>query len=367
MKRVLCIVGRMDAGGAETFLMKVYRGLDRSKYQMDFAVTANGVYDDEIKSLGGKIYFITPKSSGLLKNFFSIKRLVKKEKYKYVLRTSQHSLSALELLAARLGGAKKLVYRSSNSNTTSGSRSSLLIHRLCRFMPKIFANVRIAPSTEAAEFMFGKKCVEKGKAYILKNGIDLSIYHFDEAARERIRDEFNISDKLVIGHVGRFNRQKNHKKLIEIFASVKSINPNSVLMLIGKGELEDEIKKQLSILGLTDSVIFTGVRNDVPKLLSTMDVFVFPSLYEGMPNTVIEAQACGLPCVVSDTITKEADVTGLVKYLPLDLSHELWAKEALNSMQRQRIDTKELFVKNSYDIGSVINKFITLVFGDINE
>ena len=168
-KRLLCIVGSMNVGGAETFLMKIYRVLDKTRFQMDFAVATNteGVYDKEIVSLGGRIYHITPKSSGIIKNYNSIKHIVKEKKYKYVLRTSQHSLSALELLAAKSGGAKIRVFRSSNSNTTTGSNKQLILHNICKFMPMLFANIRIAPSTKAAEFMFGKDCIKKGNALSL--------------------------------------------------------------------------------------------------------------------------------------------------------------------------------------------------------
>ena len=133
-------------------------------------------------------------------------------------------------------------------------------------------------------------------------------------------------------------------------------------MLVGNGILEQQIKDKIKALNIEDKVIFTGVRSDIPQLLSAMDVFVFPSFYEGMPNTVIEAQATGLPCVIADTITKEADITGLVKYLPLTDDAEKWAGIALSSIKSTRIDTKENFVKNGYDIESVTKKFTQLVF-----
>ncbi len=364
MKRVLCIVGGMNAGGAETFLMKVYRRLDKNKYQMDFAVANDGCYDEEIRLMGGKIFKITPKSQGFLKNFLSVKKLVKNEGYKYVLRTSQHSLSAMELLAARLGGAKKLIYRSSNSNTIDGSKKGLLLHKLCGFMPIFFANVRIAPSTEAAEFMFGKDCVKKGKATILNNGIDMRIFNYNGQNRNECREEFKLKNKFVVGHIGRFSAQKNHDFLLEIFAEIKKKKEDSILLIVGGGELEAEIKQKAKELNVFDNIVFTGVRSDVSKLLSAMDVFVFPSFYEGMPNTVIEAQAEGLPCIISDTITKEADITGLVKYLPLDLSAEKWADEVIDCVSAERKETKDDFVKNGYDIDSVTDKFIQFVFGD---
>ena len=363
MKRLLCIVGSMNAGGAETFLMKIYRQLDKTKYQMDFAVAiqGKGFYDDEIISLGGEIFHITPKSEGIIKNFCAIRRLVKEERYQYVLRTSQHSLSALELLAAWMGGAKVRVFRSSNSNTTTGGGADLKLHKLCMFMPKLFANVRIAPSTEAAEFMFGKGCVSAGKAQIVHNGINLNLYYYSQENHKSVRKEFDIEDKYVVGHIGRFNQQKNHKKLIEIFTELKREKPNAVLMLVGKGELEEDIRELVRDKCLEDSVIFSGVRNDVPRLLSGMDVFVFPSFYEGMPNTIIEAQATGLPCLIADTITREADITGLVHYLPLG-NAVIWANYIDHMPKKIRMTPTQKFKEECYDIETVAKQFVKLIF-----
>lgn len=369
MKRLLCIVGSMNAGGAETFLMKIYRQLDKSQYQMDFAVAVKekGYYDDEIRSLGGKIFHITPKSEGAYKNFESIKKIVKKNQYRFVLRTSQHSLSALELLAAKLGGATVRVFRSSNSNTTNGSKTQMILHKVCMFMPKVFANVRIAPSSEAAEFMFGKKSIIKRKAKILQNGIDLNYFKYDVVGRKTIRNEFHIENQFVVGHIGRFNQQKNHQFLLDVFKEIKSQRSDAILLLVGKGELEEEIKQKIVKLQIEDSVIFTGVRSDIPQILSAMDVFVFPSLYEGMPNTIIEAQATGLPCVISNTITEEADITGLVEYFPLDQSPREWSKVAIAVSENPRMDMHEQIKAKGYDIESVVRIFIELIFQVDNE
>lgn len=357
----------MNAGGAETFLMKVYRGLDKAKYQMDFAVAVpeKGFYDDEIISLGGKIFHIIPKSEGVLKNFNAIKNLVKKEQYKYVLRTSQHSLSALELLAAKLGGAKVRVFRSSNSNTTTGTGMDLFLHKLCRFMPMLFANVRIAPSTEAAEFMFGKGCIGNGKAKLINNGIDLHLYRYNEEERMERRKEFGINDEILIGHIGRFNKQKNHAKLLKVFSTFHSENANSKLMLVGVGELEDVVRNIVKEYKLEESVIFTGVRKDIPSLLCAMDVYVFPSLYEGMPNTVIEAQATGLPCVISSNITKEADLSDII-YINVDKNEQEWC-EAIKRSIDKKIDREactELLEKARYSINTVTADFVKNIFGE---
>ena len=160
--------------------------------------------------------------------------------------------------------------------------------------------------------------------------------------------------------------QKNHSFLLDIFNEIHKQNQNTVLMLVGKGELKDKIKEKIKALNLEDSVIFTGVRSDIPALLSAMDVFVFPSFYEGMPNTVIEAQATGLPCLIADTITKEANVTGLVRYMPLKAPEE-WAKEALNMISDTRMQTKKIMIENGYDIESVSKEFVRLVFGESEE
>ncbi len=365
MERVLCIVGGMNAGGAETFLMKIYRALDKSKYQMDFAVgiKEEAVYDSEIIKMGGIIHRVTPKSEGFFKNFNSIKKIVKENGYKSVLRISQHSLSALELLAAKMGGAKTLAFRSSSSNTLGATKKSRLLHKLFMFLPKFIANVKIAPSTEAGVFMFGKRALKKGKVIILNNGLDLDTIKYDAVSRGEVRKEFNISDDTVlVGHVGRFAYEKNHNHLINVFSEIKKITPNSKLALVGCGEKESEIKSQISKLELDDSVVLTGVRRDVARLFSAMDVFVFPSFYEGMPNTVIEAQATGLPCLVSDSVTKECKITDIVEFISLNCSAKEWAEKSLSLLSNERRDTRVDFINNHYDIESVANKFVEIIF-----
>ncbi len=367
MKRLLCIVGSMNAGGAETFLMKIYRALDKSQYQMDFvvAIREEGFYDKEIKNMGGKIYHISPKSQGILKNFFSIRKIVKENKYKYVLRTSQHSLSALELLSARLGGAKVTIFRSSNSNTTSTSKKELILHKICMFMPRLFANVRIAPSTEAAEFMFGKNCIKTGRAFLLNNAVDIELFSFDADARLRYRKEFGIGDGILIGHVGRFNQQKNHAFLIDIFNEIVTRNIDAKLILIGTGELENDVLEKVKKYKLEERVIFTGVRSDVSKIYSAMDVFLFPSLYEGMPNTVIEAQTSGLKCLVSDAITQEAAVTDAVYFSNINDDCVAWSNKLLEIVVINKED-RSLYAKymevSGYSIKDSSKKFVASIF-----
>lgn len=365
MKRLLCIVGAMNRGGAETFLMKLYRQLDRTKHQMDFCVASSvpGDYDAEIKQLGGRILYITPKSKNPFASFWNMYQLVKRNRYHAVLRISQHSLSCLELLAARLAGAKKAIFRSSNTQSCGGCCNRLL-HRMFVPLAYFIPTVRIAPSAEAAQFMFG---TTKG-VHILQNGLDTQAFAFSAAKRQELRQALQVQDKFVVGHIGRFNFQKNHLFLLHIFAEIKKQQPNAVLWLIGKGELEKQVKQQAENLGMADCVQFLGVRADIPSLLAAMDVFVFPSLFEGMPNTVIEAQTNGLPCLIADTITPQAKQTDIVHFMSLTQSPEKWAKKALEIAAEQTLDKRPQAAQQmcaaGYDIAEVVQQFTQLVFGE---
>lgn len=365
MKRLLCIVSAMNTGGAETFLMKMYRSLDREKYQMDFCVNSDeNFYEQEILKLGGKIYKIPAKSQNVCKWHQELKQVVRENGYQYVIRVCEHSLAVLDLLVAREGGAKQLIMRS--SNTGSGGKISTVVHRCFRFLPRTVPTVKLAPSTEAAEYTFGKGCVERGEVFLLHNAIDTNVYCFDEVARERLRKEMGLEDKFVVGHVGRFNQQKNHAFLIDVFQELHQRNPRARLVLVGKGELEEAVRQKVCALGLEEYVIFTGVRQDIPQLLSAFDVFLFPSLYEGMPNTVIEAQATGLPCVISDSITREADITGLVSYLKLGDRNQ-WANRLVGCTPlgcSERRDTTAKIREAGYDIYEAAKDFSCLVFGE---
>lgn len=367
MKKVLCLIGSMDTGGAETFLMKMYRALDKAKYQMDFCINVQRpcFYEEEIKSLGGKIYRIPSKSEDVVEFKKELFNVVKNNKYEYVFRITSNALGFLDLKIAKKAGAKVCSGRSSNSSD-GDSLKVKIAHRLGRILYNKYVDVKFAPSVLAAEYTFGKKAYRKGQVELLHNGVDLNVFKFNEEDRKAIREEFNISDeKVLVGHVGRFMTQKNHAFLLDVFSEIKKKNNNAILMLVGgNGDLEGQVRAKITKLGLDECVIFAGVRSDVPQLLSAMDVFVFPSFYEGMPNTVIEAQATGLPCVIADTITKEADITGLVQYLSLNEPSEKWASVALELVSKERKNTKSDFINNKYDIESVVQEFVRLVFDE---
>lgn len=361
MKRILCLVSSMDAGGAETFLMKLYRNMDRNLYQMDFAVNVKepAFYDEEILNMGGKIHYIPPKTRDIIGFTKELYNLVKDKKYQYVLRVTSNGIGFYDLLIAKKAGAKVCAARSSNSS--DGGRMLVQVaNHIARILFLRYVDVMIAPSDLAAEYTFGKRMVRKGKVHFLKNAIDLREYAYSEQAREEIRKEFGIGQAPLIGHIGRFAEQKNHRFLIEIFKNVQQEIPESKLLLVGEGEMEPEIRALVQEKGLERQVIFSGVRKDISKLLSAMDVFVLPSLYEGMPNVIIEAQATGLPCVIADTITKEADLTGMVSYVPLR-EVKAWQRELkeILSEGKERHAQERVMRECGYDIECEVQKFLS--------
>lgn len=360
MKRILCILSALNAGGAETFLMKVYRTLPTEDYQMDFIVSADdGCYTQEVLERGGRIYKIPLRTKDLPGAMGGIKRVVRENGYDIVLKLGDTSLAALDLIAARLGGAKWLVMRSCNA-LTGQSKGQRCLHAALRPVLNWIADVKVAPSMLAAEYTFGKRVAHK-EVKILHNGVDLNIFQYDPAGRYWIREEFSVQNSLVIGHVGRFHIQKNHQFLLKVFSKIHSFRKDAVLLLIGIGELENSIRDQARELEIENAVIFAGQRFDIPQLLSAMDVFVFPSFHEGMPNTVIEAQSTGLPCVIADTITREANITGLVRYLSLEQPAEEWANAALAAITEERKNTASDFWEHGYDIESVAREFLQLL------
>lgn len=362
MKRILCIVSSLDTGGAETFMMKMFRILS-DECKIDFIVSATkGFYEKEVQQLGGRIYRVPLRTKHPIRTFRLIKKIVKKNNYKIILKLCDTPIGIFDLWAAKKGGAKKLCVRSCNASSAE-NKMQHIIYNILRPVFNRTANVKIAPSKLAAEYTFGKKIVDRGEVHFLHNAIDLNFYCYSDEGRNKIRSEFGIaSSQLVVGHIGRLNYQKNHEFLIDVFSEIKKKRSDAMLLLIGDGEKKEKLKLKIRKLGLEKSVIFAGVREDIPNLLSAMDVFVFPSFYEGMPNTVIEAQATGLPCVLSDSITEEAAITNLVKYLPLSVGSQRWSEISLKMLSNIRPETRMDMIKAGYDIESSASEFTKIIF-----
>ena len=322
--RILHIVTYMGRGGLESMLMNYYRNIDRSKVQFDFLVHRDfkADYDDEILSLGGKIHHISrlvPWSKtykNKLKSFFN-----NHPEYQ-IIHVHQDCLSAVALKCAKECGIPVRVAHAHSSSAVKNLKYPIKLH----YMKKIhkYATDLFACGKQAGDWMF------TGHNYtIVKNAIDLDKYKSSSEIENEMKNQLHIKNKYVIGHVGRFREEKNHTFLVDVFNEVKKIHSDSVLLLVGDGEKQEEIKQKVKELGLENDVIFTGARADVNLLMQAMDIFVFPSLYEGLPLTMVEAQASGLHCLISDRIPDECIlVPELVKKRSLDDSAKEWAKDA---------------------------------------
>lgn len=346
MKRMLHIVGGMYPGGLENFIMNIYRNLDRNRVQFDVIVHSirEGDYTKEIEAMGGKVYLAPRKSRHPLGNFLAIRRIVKENGYQVVIRHSDNAFPVLDLLAARMGGAKRRIYQSHSS-----SSSHIGLHKFFRMFMGIIPTDRFACSENAGRWMYGRRTFR-----IVKNAIDVEQYRFFAQLREQARNEWQMEDCVVYSHVGIYMPAKNHRFLVDVFARIIEKQPNARLLLIGEGGLREDIERQVKENHLEKQVILTGIRSDVPKLLQMTDVFLFPSVYEGLPLSVIEAQAAGLPCLISDRITKEVVVTEQVVSMPLEKSKEQWAGQAiaLSKIPRDRYakTSQELVGKAGYDV-----------------
>ena len=359
-KRILCIVSVLDAGGAETFLMKIFRCIASKGYKLDFIVSLRGgVYEQEVSDLGGKIYFVETRTKHPIKAYLQIKNIVQQNKYRNVLKLGTDPNAVFDIIAARAGGAECVAVRACNA-VTGIKWYKRAVNRGLRVMLNLFSTRRIAPSKLAAEYMFGRNRKVLDQVVYLNNGLDIDTYSYSSELRNQIRDQYDLRDRFVMGHIGRFNEQKNHAFLLSVFAKVVEKEPDARLLLVGEGKLEDEIKSKVHELKIEDKVVFAGVQSNVRAYLSAMDLFVFPSLFEGMPNTVIEAQANGLSCIVSDTITKEANITGHVFYLGLEDTFDFWVDNVLQHRNAIRFDAHNILLEQGYDILSVSRRFIDL-------
>lgn len=344
--RILHVVTYMGRGGLETMLMNYYRHIDRSKIQFDFLVHRNfeADYDAEILSLGGKIYHLPPLnpfSSGYLKaldGFFT-----SHPEYK-IVHSHLDCMAGIPLRAAQKHGVPVRIAHSHNSNQTKDLKYPLKLY-FKRHIRK-YATDLFACSEEAGKWMF-----DTDDFRVLNNAIDGACYAYDPQVRAEVRQELGIaSNAFVIGHVGRFAPPKNHNFLLDIVAEAAKQNQDVIALLVGDGELRPQIEQQVQMLGIVDRVIFTGVRSDVNRLLQAMDVFVFPSIYEGLPVSIVEAQAAGLACLISDKVPIECKKTELVFQLPLSLGTSGWAEVSLKVAKLPRENTLEQIKSAGFDI-----------------
>lgn len=355
--RVLQIMGIVESGGVEAVIMNYYRHIDRSKVQFDFVMHKGGNpgYIAEIKSLGGRVFEVTPYSKNIVSFTHEIYKVIKEGHYK-IVHSNMNSMSCFPLFAAWLAGADvRILHNHTTDTKAEGIRT--IIKRVLRPFARLLANRYWACSKLAGAWMYGQKAVDEGKVTIINNAIDLSRFAFKQEIRDKLRKEMGLEGKFVVGHVGRFMKQKNHDFLIDIFAELVKQKPESVLLLIGEGPLFGHIRDKVKSLDLQDKVRFLGVRSDVAELYNAMDVFVLPSFYEGLPVVGVEVQANGLPFLCSDMVTKEILISNNITLLALGVAHKKWIDEFVKVLNRSsNADVLQSMHSSGFDISKESEK-----------
>lgn len=349
MIRVLQVVTHMNRGGLETMLMNYYRHIDHSQVQFDFLVHRfeRADYDDEIESLGGKIYRL-PRLNPLRPSYHkSLDSFFDAHPEYQIVHVHQDCMSSIVLRVAKKYCIPVRIAHSHSSNQDKDWKYPIKL--FYRTQINKYATSLFACGQQSGQWMF---CGHPFR--IMNNAIDANAYSFSPSTRAYMRAQLGVDgNAYVIGHVGRFSPPKNHNRLLDIFAEIYRRNNHATLLLVGddKCELGEKIHQKVQNLDLENNVIFTGVRNDVSELLQAMDVFVFPSNYEGLPVTLVEAQAAGLPCYISDRIPSDCILTDLVKTVPLSASPAIWADNIL-SQRLARRNTYDEIASADFDIST---------------
>lgn len=335
--RVLHVLGRTDLGGAESRTMDIYRNIDRSRVQFDFIKHTQDecFFDEEIRRLGGHVYEM-PRFK--LYNYFAYKRafrlFFKEHKEIAAVHGQMTSTASIYLQQAKRSGIKMTIAHARSAGVDKGLKG-----HITRWMRRSLwkrADVCLTCSNLAGEAVFGKKAMKQGRVIFVPDALETERYAYQPALRAEVRREYNLEDKLVIGHAGRFHYAKNHEFLLKVFACVRKKREDVLLFLAGDGELLEKTKQQAKELGIEKDVIFAGMQKDVNRLYQAFDMLLFPSRFEGLPGTVVEAQIAGLPCLISDTISPQVKITGLVTFFSLNRSPKEWAEALPPKVQERR-------------------------------
>lgn len=355
--KIAHIMGKMVGGGVEAVVMNYYRNIDRTKFQFDFLIDndSTNIPREEIESFGGKIILIPPYQK-LFTYQKELKKIFKENNYK-IVHSHINTLSIFPLYTAKKCNIPVRIAHS-HSTTNKKEWKKNLLKNILKPFSKTYATNYYACSNLAGSWLFGKKSMQENKVTIINNAIPLDSFIYNETTRKNIREELGIKENtLVIGHIGRFVSQKNHTFLLDIFNEIQKQQPNSILLLAGTGPLLEETKEKASKLNISDKILFLGQRTDANSLYQAMDIFLLPSLYEGLPVVGIEAQTSGLLCILSESMTKETKILKTTTFLPLTIPPEKWATQILKKYKLfKRNNTKSKLQKSGFDIELEANK-----------
>lgn len=359
MIKVLHFVPALDGGGIERVLYNYYINMNKHEVHFDFAIHSrkNGILGDEFIKKKSKIYYVTPKRTNILKYMKDVVKAIKSDDYD-IIHVHQGFKSWIPLCIGAMLGCKTRIVHSHNCIYKERIFVKLL-QQVERRLINIFATDYMACGDDAAKWLYGNTMFDSNKVAILKNAININDYIYNKNKRQIVRKNLNIEDKICIGHVGRFSEQKNHKFLIDIFSEIHKVNKNVVLLLVGSGELFNDIKEKAEDRGLEDNIKFLGVRSDANELYQAMDIFVFPSLFEGLGIAAVEAQTSGIECFVSDVIPKEVKLSDHINFLSLRSSAKYWADNIIDRIENiKRYDATKEVICNGYSIEKEANKLI---------
>lgn len=352
---VLQVIAGLHAGGMESMIMNYLRNLDRDKIQMDFLVYSDrSHYDAEVESLGSKIYRVTSRRQNPLKNYREIDSFFDLHKEYKIVHIHQGITYFKPLISAYKHNIPVRIVHSHGIDINYRKKYKWFYQNYAMPNIKKWATHYFACSMSAASELFLPDIISQ--VYLQHNAVNTEKFIFNKEKRIEIRKKLGIGSQYVLGHVGRFHYQKNQEFLIDIFSSVLKKNKDSLLLLVGGGDDETKIKEKVSRLGLEKNVLFLGVRNDIPDLMQAMDIFVLPSLFEGLPVVGVEAQAAGLPCIFANTITTETAITENCEFLDLANPLDLWADKILSYRNFSRENMYDDIIKQGYDIKTEAKK-----------
>ena len=345
------IIGKWLGGGVESFVMNYYRNINRDKIQFHFICDrdSTNIPYEEIEMLGGRVILIPPYQK-IFNYIKELRKIFRENKYR-IVHSHLNSLNVFPLFCAY---KENVCVRIAHSHSTTNKKEwkKNIIKNVLKRFSKIFATDYFACTEYAGKWLFGDK---QENIKLVNNSINIEMFKFNDEIRNKIKKELNIEDKFVVGHVGRFVQQKNHDFLLDIFNEIYKNDKNAILLLIGEGPLEKDIKKKINDLKLNDVVYFLGIRKNVNELMQAMDVFVFPSLYEGLGMVLIEAQASGLKCVCSTEVPIEAKLTENITFLNLDDGVEKWYENIIAEKNTRKSYVEELRMCG-YDIKNEVKK-----------
>ncbi len=355
---ILQVIGTTNLGGAESRIMDLYRHIDREKIQFDFLVHTDkpGFFAEEINGLGGHIYRLPAYRVYNQNKYIAACRRFFKEHHDFAaVHGHMTSTASIYLPIAKRAGIPVTIAHARSAGVDGGLKG--MATKLLRRNLSKKTDIMLSCSTPAAEAVFGKSETREGRVMILPNAIDTDLFAYQTEQRQQIREKYHLDGQFVIGHVGRFHFAKNHAYLLDTFCEIVKKEPDSKLLLLGDGPLREEMEQRAEALEISDKVLFLGNQSPVAPYYQAMDAFVFPSRFEGMPGTVVEAQAAGLPCFVSDTVTKEVKACDLVSFLPINIEPEKWAEEVLAVQNKERNSGSEQMKKAGFDVKEEVKKY----------